>query len=163
MARLETGVHLAVEILAGAGGGEEGALVIGAGDGRADGDELVEVGDLAQLGGNPGHAVGAVFLRFFFEPVDGGMPTFRNQRGELSDLATAEHAQPAGDAAGDAERLHAVADDQPARGPAFLSEAEDLIARQAADDHGVESFSGSRDTGRRVSSRAADSAARRKA
>ena len=136
MARLEAGVELAVEVLARTGGGEKRPAIVRAGDGGADGDELVEVAELAQVAGDAGRAMGAVLLGLVFQPFDGGVPAVGDERREVFDLAARQGAQAAGNAARETERLHAVADDQAARRPALLREAKNFVARQAADNHG---------------------------
>src|SRR5205823_883505 len=96
---LVAGVDLAVEILAGAGGGEKLAAVVLAGDRRADGKEFVEAAELAQFGGDAGDAVGAVVLRLLFEALDRGVPALNDQLGEVGDLAAGDGAQAAGNGA----------------------------------------------------------------
>src|SRR5581483_6075671 len=70
------------------------------------------------------------------QALDGGVAAVADELGDGADLAPRDGAQAAGHAADGAQRVDAVADDQLAGVPALLGQAVDLIAGQAADDHG---------------------------
>src|SRR5438270_570707 len=71
--RLVAGIDLAVQVLPGAGGGEEGPLVGVAANGRADGDELAQAAELLEVRGDAGHAVRPLGLGLLLQAVDGGV------------------------------------------------------------------------------------------
>src|SRR5262249_26071766 len=117
VARLIAGVELAIEVLAGAGGREKLAGVLGRPDRRADRQELEQAADALQLRGDAGQTVGLFFKSFIFEAFDGGVTTVRYKLGDAFDFAACQRAEAAGHAANDAERIDAVADDDVARHP----------------------------------------------
>src|SRR5580700_4281885 len=95
MSRLVTGIQLAIEILAGACRRKEWSRMIQGIDRGTDGDELVETAELLELRSHARHSVRASISRFFFQPVDCGVPTFRDELRQIFNFAAGNCLEPA--------------------------------------------------------------------
>src|SRR5207244_2141535 len=104
-------------------------------DGRADGDEFFQSGQLLEIRGDARDAVGALVHRFLFQALDGGVAALGDELRQIVDLTAGDGSQPAGDPAEKAERLNTVANDNAPWHPTLLSQAVKLIAGKSTDDH----------------------------